>query len=148
MAAKPLQRRSTKAGTVIPATRRLRVLHLRRVLSNALNEGRDRNPGDTRHSSRSTKGRDRNPGDTRSWRPIAACISTALNEGRDRNPGDTRRSGLSLNEGRDRNPGDTSARCASRSTKAGTVIPATRASRLVKTSSTKAGTAATQSFGA
>ena len=61
-----------------------------------------------------------------------------LNEGRDRNPGDTRSpstrsaSSASLNEGRDRNPGDTGKRDGgmiehgTRSTKAGTRVPATR----------------------
>ena len=66
----------------------------------ALNEGRDRNPGDTRRAATTVPSHRR-------------CLS--LNEGRDRNPGDTRTSQRylcqeslgALNEGRDRNPGDT-----------------------------------------
>ena len=87
----PLQ---TKAGTGIPATPPSR----RQLPSpmGTLNEGRDRNPGDTRSPS------------TRS------ASSASLNEGRDRNPGDTgKRDGGMMERG-------------ARSTKAGTRVPATR----------------------
>ena len=113
-----------------------------------LNEGRDRNPGDTGSLNADAdsrprtlnEGRDRNPGDTGSLNADADSRPRTLNEGRDRNPGDTRcrrraapRGRSTLNEGRDRNPGDTrylgggaAGGGALRSTKAGIVIPATR----------------------
>ena len=81
----------------------------------------------------------------------------SLNEGRDRSPGDTRPlpgplspSPRPLNEGRDRSPGDTrwaflgSRHGGVRSTKAGTVVPATPVAVVHvhpgMTRSTKAGT--------
>ena len=129
----------------------------------SLNEGRDRSPGDTaERSCRAT-----------------TTIARPLNEGRDRSPGDTPSAARQnrstkagtvvpatpcgidstefarsrpLNEGRDRSPGDTGLRAAvrtliaeTRSTKAGTVVPATRGRCRCRRSpdaarSTKAGT--------
>ena len=95
-------RRSTKAGTVVPATGRSATRH-HLPRSGPLNEGRDRSPGDR-------------PSPTR-VRP--APVATALNEGRDRSPGDSARTtcrttpGSSLNEGRDRSPGDRRSACPS-----------------------------------
>ena len=69
--------RSTKAGTVIPATPAAlssNCVRLREAM-HALNEGRDRNPGDT--------------GRPASVSMMRGGISSSLNEGRDRNPGDT-----------------------------------------------------------
>ena len=165
--------RSTKAGTVIPATRRTAgagtaVSHDRPPL----NEGRDRNPGDTNASFGKRDAAELADRSTKAGTVIPATLLRAsrrtrkmwraLNEGRDRNPGNTSRSGhhnrahrTTLNEGRDRNPGDTISELAparglavhDRSTKAGTVIPATpqpghssttRIRRQVR--STKAGT--------
>ena len=113
----------------------------------ALNEGRDRSPGDTRDRrrrpwerlSRSTKAGTVVPATLPAFRGVGGDTFTALNEGRDRSPGDTRqrlagtrmvlarstkagtvvpatqrggqppaRRGSALNEGRDRSPGDTS----------------------------------------
>ena len=63
------EQRSTKAGTVAPAT--APIPRSRRSTGCALNEGRDRSPGDRR-------GR----------RPGRSAGSIPLNEGRDRSPGD------------------------------------------------------------
>ena len=115
----PLEQRSTKAGIETPATPyRLR---MGRRSARTLNEGRDRDPGDT------------------------GIISLAMDEGMtaQRRPGSRPRrhgqegccgddQGHALNEGRDRDPGDTGrsqllrASCLRRSTKAGIETPATR----------------------
>ena len=151
----------------------------------ALNEGRDRSPGDTCDAIYPTsalrcslnEGRDRSPGDTWERHRTRATPARPLNEGRDRSPGDTGpylpvhhvvavrstkagtvvpatpvpsvtslpdvvrladgRRQRPLNEGRDRSPGDTTGEIVEdvvgqwapaivRSTKAGTVVPATR----------------------
>ena len=127
--------RSTKAGTVIPATPAGHpaswAKSRRHAASRSLNEGRDRNPGDTdarrsrdtaqRPAPRSTKAgtvipatpasRDR-AGATAAAAPLEAAVPATLAW--------LPSSSWQLNEGRDRNPGE-----ACRSTKAGTVIPAT-----------------------
>ena len=98
----------------------------------SLNEGRGRDPGDTRGCSSTpdsrqplNEGRGRDPGDTcpQLWQPHGP---TPLNEGRGRDPGDTftlttyygamgnpsslneGHDARTLNEGRGRDPGDTS----------------------------------------
>ena len=108
---------------------------------------------------RSNEGRDRSPGDSASARRHSGHELGALNEGRDRSPGDRRAvacgcaPGRPLNEGRDRSPGDSAVRGGGlvgldvRSTKAGTVAPATGAGSgappgHVLGRSTKAGTVA------
>ena len=58
------------------------------------------------------EGRDRSPGDRRAWGRLPPLPAGTLNEGRDRSPGDSRRS-------------QTIPDRLERSTKAGTVVPAT-----------------------
>ena len=78
----------------------------------ALNEGRDRSPGDTRNRSLdgATRAGERS---TKAGTVVPATLRNryALNEGRDRSPGDTSQ--------------DTAPFNVPRSTKAGTVVPAT-----------------------
>ena len=61
--------RSTKAGTVVPATPFYQSTSV--LFSRSLNEGRDRSPGDTISGT------------------LLAVWCSSLNEGRDRSPGDT-----------------------------------------------------------
>ena len=125
-----------------------------RETASTLNEGRDRSPGDTHAQRRPGYGDHVLRRVRAAWRP--------LNEGRDRSPGDTceqakpvrgaQRVWSPLNEGRDRSPGDTVSLRAGmwgngqvRSTKAGTVVPATLLGVLLglarrRLRSTKAGT--------
>ena len=128
----------------------------------ALNEGRGRNPGDTRHHRQHRRpivplneGRGRNPGDT-----ILDAAFDGVEGIAQRRPGSKPRRHVltiahldhdvtTLNEGRGRNPGDTREGCLSvpgfsaRSTKAGVETPATldalSAQRVRDDRSTKAG---------
>ena len=119
--------RSTKAGTVVPAThRRMAVQRSPSSSRPPLNEGRDRSPGDTRapaalvaqtvRGHRSTKAGTVVPATPCTKRcSVARLRKMALNEGRDRSPGDTGGIIVAFVGGRQ-----------ARSTKAGTVVPATR----------------------
>ena len=133
-----------------PQSRRHRILacagHGRHA--GPLNEGRDRNPGDTRVAchgkptgtiERSTKAGTVIPATLRHLpKPVSEGGARSTKAGTVI-PATPRKSGqasrcrwCTLNEGRDRNPGDTTTRPPdhttpmARSTKAGTVIPATR----------------------
>ena len=146
-----LQCRSTKAGTVVPATQGTRIRHGQRARSSRSTKAGTVVPATQGYSARHGAG-----SGSRSTKAGTVVPATPEKDGR--STSGARRYLLPLNEGRDRSPGDTlgSARrrdrvaAASwymRSTKAGTVVPATHPARLDagralhrQARSTKAGT--------